>query len=143
MRQRGSKLAKNGQSATVALSSAVLDRKLVRGPGPMPRPARTTDRRHAAQAARGRSAQPRERGQFARPAGRKATNNSNPEVIVDFPEFRAVLDRELDAIEAYLGASLDEVLGSIQPPLARRHHGGVLCCGSENADIFGAAISGC
>jgi hypothetical protein len=79
----------------------------------MPRPARTTDRRHAAQAARGRSAQPRERGQFAGPAGRKATNNSNPEVIVDFPEFPAVLDRELDAIEAYLGASLDEVLGSV------------------------------
>jgi len=112
MRQRGSKLAKNGQSATVALSSAVLDRKLVRGPGPMPRPARTTDRRHAAQAARGRSAQPYERGQFAGPAGRKATTN-NPEVIVDFPEFPAVLDHELDAIEAYLGASLDEVLGSV------------------------------
>ncbi len=112
MRQRGSKLAKNGQSATVALSSAVLDRKLVRGPGPI-RPARTTDRRHAAQAARGRSAQSHERGQFAGPAGRKATNNSNPEVIVDFPEFPGVLDRELDAIEAYLGASLDEVLESV------------------------------
>jgi hypothetical protein len=29
------------------------------------------------------------------------------------PEFPAVLGRELDAIEAYLGASLDEVLGSV------------------------------
>jgi hypothetical protein len=29
------------------------------------------------------------------------------------PELPAVLDRELDAIEAYLAASLDEVLGSM------------------------------
>jgi hypothetical protein len=28
-------------------------------------------------------------------------------------EFAAVLDRELDAIEAYLGTSLDEVLGNM------------------------------
>ena len=113
MRQRGSKLAKNGQSATVALSSAVLDRKLVRGPGPMPRPARTADRGHAAHAGRRRGAQSGGRGQLFGPAGRKATNNSNPKVNVDWPEFPAVLDRELDAIEAYLGASLDEVLGSM------------------------------
>jgi hypothetical protein len=113
MRQRGSKLAKNGQSATVALSSAVLDRKLVRGPGHLLRPARTADRGQAAHAGRRRGAQPRGRGQFAGPAGRKGTDNSNPEVIVDLPEFPAVLDRELDAIEAYLGASLDEVLGNM------------------------------
>jgi hypothetical protein len=48
----------------------------------------------------------------AGPAGPKAANN-DPEVIVDFPEFAAMLDRELNAIETYLGASLDEVLGSM------------------------------
>jgi hypothetical protein len=35
---------------------------------------------------------------------------SGPEVTDDLPEFTAVLDRELDAIEVYLGASLDEIL---------------------------------
>ena len=35
---------------------------------------------------------------------------SGPDVTDDFPEFAAVLDRELDAIEVYLGASLDEML---------------------------------
>jgi hypothetical protein len=96
-----------------ALNSAVLDRKLVRGPGHLPRPARTADRGHAAHAGRRRGAQSGSRGQLFGPTGRKATNNGNPKVIVDFPEFAAVLDRELDAIEAYLGASLDEVLGSM------------------------------
>jgi hypothetical protein len=95
-----------------AFSSAVLDRKLVRGPGHLPRSAPTPDRGHAAHAVRRRSAQSGGGGQLFGPAGRKTTTN-NPEVIVDFPEFAAVLDRELDAIEAYLGASLDEVLGSI------------------------------
>ena len=95
-----------------ALSSAVLDRKVVRGPRHLPRPARAADRGHAAHAGRRRGAQSDGGGQLFGPAGRKATTN-NPEVIVDFPEFAAVLDRELDAIEAYLGASLDEVLGSM------------------------------
>jgi hypothetical protein len=119
MRQRGSNLAKNGQSATVALSSAVLDRKLDRGPGPMPRPARAADRGHAAHAGRRRGAQSGGRGQLFGPAGRKATNNSNPKVNVDLPEFPAVLDRELDAIEAYLATSLDEVLGSMGEDTAK------------------------
>lgn len=35
------------------------------------------------------------------------------------PEFPAVLDRELDAIEAYLGTSLDEVLGSMGEDTAK------------------------
>ena len=96
----------------VASTSAVLDRKLVRGPRHLPRPARTADRGHAAHAGRRRGAPSGGRGQLFGPAGRKATTN-NPEVIVDLAEFAAVLDRELDAIEAYLGASLDEVLGSM------------------------------
>jgi hypothetical protein len=95
-----------------ALSSAVLDRKVVRGPRHLPRPARAADRGHAAHAGRRRGAQSGGRGQLFEPAGRKATTN-NPKVNVDFPELPAVLDRELDAIEAYLGASLDEVLGSM------------------------------
>ncbi|MFZ0149520.1 MAG: hypothetical protein WAM72_14510 [Xanthobacteraceae bacterium] len=35
------------------------------------------------------------------------------------PEFPAVLDRELDAIEAYLATSLDEVLGSMGEDTAK------------------------
>jgi hypothetical protein len=42
-------------------------------------------------------------------AGTKAT--IGPDVSDDFPEFVVVLDRELDAIEAYLGACLNEMLG--------------------------------
>lgn len=41
------------------------------------------------------------------------TNITGPEVTDDFPEFAAVLDRELDAIEAHLGACLDEMLGGM------------------------------
>ena len=94
-----------------ASTSAVLDRKLVGGPGHMPRLAHAADRRHSAYAARYRGAQSGERGQLAGPVGAKASHN--PEVIVDFPEFAGVLDRELDAIESYLGAFLDELLGSM------------------------------
>jgi hypothetical protein len=138
MRQRGSKLAKNGQSATVALSSAVLDRKLVRGPRHLPRPARTADRGHATHAGRRRGAQSGGRGQLFGPAGRKAINNSNPKVNVDLPEFPAVLDRELDAIEAYLAASLDEVLGnmgSAKEDTATRRRGTGLARAHPNVTI--------
>jgi hypothetical protein len=79
----------------------------------MPRPAQAADRRHSAHAGRHRSAQSGGTLQLAGPASSKATCNTNPEVIVDFPEFAGVLDRELDAIETYLGASLDELLGSM------------------------------
>ena len=41
------------------------------------------------------------------------TNITGLEVTDDFPEFAAVLDRELDAIEAHLGACLDEMLGGM------------------------------
>jgi hypothetical protein len=50
---------------------------------------------------------------LARPVGAKVTNITGPEVTDDFREFAAVLDRELDAIEAYLGACLDEMLGGM------------------------------
>ena len=36
-----------------------------------------------------------------------------PRVLDDFPTLLPVLDRELEVIETYLGASLDELLGSI------------------------------
>ena len=42
-------------------------------------------------------------------AGPRAT--SGPGITDDFPEFVAVLDRELEAIEAYLGACLNAMLG--------------------------------
>ena len=113
-----------------ASTSAVLDRKLVRGPGHMPRPAQPADRRHGAHAGRRRGAQSGDRGQLAGPAGPKAANN-DPEVIVDFPEFAGVLDRELDAIESYLGAFLDELLGSMhrkeEPPGNRVGAGSFRC----------------
>jgi hypothetical protein len=96
-----------------ASTSAVLDRKLVGGPEHMPRSAQAADRRHSAHAGRHRSAQSGGTLQLAGLASSKATRNTNPEVIVDFPEFAGVLDRELDAIESYLGAFLDEVLGSM------------------------------
>ena len=102
-----------------ASTSAVLDRSSLRGPRHLARPARTADRGHAAHAGRRRGAQSGGRGQLFGPAGRKATNNSNPKVNVDLPEFPAVLDRELDAIEAYLATSLDEVLGSMGEDTAK------------------------
>ena len=67
----------------------------------------------------GRIAGPRaadlRRGPLAGPIDLKATKiaGPDPDVVDDFPELAAVRDGELDVIEAYLGACLDEVLGSI------------------------------
>jgi hypothetical protein len=44
-------------------------------------------------------------------AGPKAT--IGPDITDDLPEFVAVLDRELDAIEAYLAAALEEMFGCL------------------------------
>jgi hypothetical protein len=64
-----------------------------------------------ARAARGHGDQSLDRDRSAGPAGPKATNITGPEVTDDFQEFVAVLEGELDAIEAYLGACLNEMLG--------------------------------
>jgi hypothetical protein len=91
--------------------SAVVARKPAHAPGHTRRYTRTDDRRRAA--GRGLGAQSADKGQSAWPAGATATNIAGPKVTDDFPEFAAVLDRELDAIETYLGARLDEMLGGM------------------------------
>jgi hypothetical protein len=48
---------------------------------------------------------------LALPADPKAAGVAGPNVTDDFPKFVPVPDRELDVIETYLGASLEEVLG--------------------------------
>jgi hypothetical protein len=98
-----------------ASRSAVVPRKLVPGPGRIAGPARAADLRKAAHAPRGHDVQPFDRGPLAGPMGLKTTKiaENDPDVIDDFPELAAVRDGELDVIEAYLGACLDEVLGSI------------------------------
>ena len=91
--------------------SARVPPNLVRKPGQTRRSARTADRRRAAHAARGHGDQLVDRGRSAAPAGPNATNNAARQVTDDFPKSVAVLDRELDAIETYLGACLNEMLG--------------------------------
>jgi hypothetical protein len=86
-----------GQKATAI--SGVFDRKFVREPGHARRSVRTTD------SAKNHGDQFLDKGRSARP--------NVPEVIDDLPECAAVLNRELDAIEAYLGAYLDQMLGDV------------------------------
>ena len=68
------------------------------------------DRRRATHAARGHGDQLLDRGRSAAPDGPNATDIAARQVTDDFPESVAVLDSELDAIETYLGASLEEML---------------------------------
>ena len=57
----------------------------------------------------------------ARALRRGAASNIGPQVIIDFPEAPALPERELDAIETYLGRALDQLLeglgGSYPEPL--------------------------
>lgn len=101
-----------------ASASARMDRKLVRGPGHKPpgqarRSARTAGVRQTARAAAGHRDQPLNRGQSAGHAGTRTTSVTGPQVTDDIPESAAVLDRELDAIEVYLGTLLEEALGRL------------------------------
>lgn len=93
--------------------STVVARKPVHAPGCMPRPARTGHVRRATSAARDPVAQSADRGRCDGQVGRAAADNTNAEVTDDFPEFAAVLDRELNTIETYLGACLDEMLADM------------------------------
>jgi hypothetical protein len=88
----------------VASTSARVYRKLVRELWHTRRSARTAARQGLAHAPRNRGGQSLGRSLLG--AGSKATD-----VTDDFPEFVAVLDRELEAIEVYLGACLNEMLG--------------------------------
>lgn len=96
-----------------ASTSGVLDRKLAREPGHVRRLAGRSRPRQATRNARGHRDQSLDKGLSAGRAGSRTTNIPSPEVSDDFPDFAAVLDRELDAIEAYLGACLDEMLGGM------------------------------
>jgi len=96
-----------------ATSARVVERKPVRGLGHTRRSSGTTRLQQADHASSGDSYQSLDKDQSAGPIGPISTNITGPEVTDDLPELAAVLDRELDAIEAYLGASLEEMLGQL------------------------------
>jgi hypothetical protein len=98
----------------VASTSQRAHRKLDRSLGKTRRSAKMADRRGLATAPRGGADQFFGRARAAGPAGSKPNSMSGPDVTDDLPEFAAALDRELDAIETYLGASLDEMLGRLK-----------------------------
>ena len=52
-----------------------------------------------------------DKASFTGPAGVRVADTTALKVTDDFPEIPAVLDRELGAIETFLGALLDEMLG--------------------------------
>jgi hypothetical protein len=91
--------------------SAVVAQNLARRPGRRPRCGRTADLQHLAHAARAHRADSLDKASFTVPAGAKATDITALKVTDDFPEIPTVLDRELGAIETFLGALLDEILG--------------------------------
>jgi len=96
-----------------ASTSTRVDRKLVRGLGHARASGRTAHLGQVAQAGRGLSDRSHDRDLSAGPIGPIAPNFTDPEVIDNLPKFPAVPDRELDAIETYLGASLEEILGRL------------------------------
>jgi hypothetical protein len=61
--------------------------------------------------AHGPNAQRRRNSELARPIRRDAVTWAGPVVVDDFPQEIPITRRELDVIETYLGALLDEALG--------------------------------
>jgi hypothetical protein len=59
----------------------------------------------------GPNAQRRRNSELARPIRLDAVTGAGPVVVDDFPQEIPITRRELDVIETYLGALLDEVLG--------------------------------
>jgi hypothetical protein len=76
-----------------------------------PRCGKTADLQHLARAACADRARSLDKAPFSGPAGARAADITALKVTDDFPEIPAVLDRELGAIETFLGALLDEMLG--------------------------------
>ena len=74
-------------------------------------PARIADRSKSLHAARSRAA--RLRGRIPRPAEQKLKGIATLKVEDDFPNFVAVLDRELETLETYLGPSLGQLFGDM------------------------------
>lgn len=91
--------------------SAVAAQKLARQPGRTSRAARTADLQQPARAAGAHRVRSPTNVSFTGPASAQATDITALKVTDDFPEIPAVLDRELGAIETFLGALLDEMLG--------------------------------
>jgi hypothetical protein len=87
--------------------SAVMAQKLAR----RPRCGKTADLQHLARRACAHRAPSLDKASFTGPAGARAADTTALKVTDDFPEIPAVLDRELGAIETFLGALLDEMLG--------------------------------
>ena len=85
--------------------SARVDRKFILGPKHARRSAKTANPQEVGHAARSRN-----RGLTA-PIGFKLSKIL--QVTDDFPVLIPVLDRELDTIETYLGASLEQLLGPL------------------------------
>src|SRR5207248_2623933 len=71
----------------------------------------------------GPNAQRRRNSELARPIRRDAVTWAGPVVVDDLPQEIPITRRELDVIETYLGALLDEALGAPESlehqPLAR------------------------
>jgi hypothetical protein len=59
----------------------------------------------------GPSAQRRRNSELTRPARRDAITWASPIAVDDFPQQIPITRRELDVIETYLGALLDDTLG--------------------------------
>lgn len=92
--------------------SAVVAQKRAHRPGRRPRCGRTADLQHLAHAACTHRAHSLDKASFAGPAGAKATDITALKVTDDFPEIPTVLNGEVGAIETFLGALLDEILGA-------------------------------
>jgi hypothetical protein len=74
--------------------------------------------RHEGAQHRARAAKIRRRKPFpTRQTDPDATGfeETNPHVVDDLPQATRVVERELDAIETYLGLLLDEILGQREP----------------------------
>jgi hypothetical protein len=74
-------------------------------------PARLAERSKSSHAARSCAA--RLRGRIPRQAEQKLGGIANLKVVDDFPNSVAVLDRELETLETYLGPSLDQLFGDM------------------------------
>jgi hypothetical protein len=74
-------------------------------------PAQLAERSKSLLAARSRAA--KLRGRIPRQAEQKLGGIANLKVLDDFPNSVAVLDRELETLETYLGPSLGQLFGDM------------------------------
>jgi hypothetical protein len=72
---------------------------------------RSATLRQTIRASRGKAAPSAERGRSVQRLGLEVAIAAGPKVTDDFPDLLAVSDSELEAIEAYLSAPIEELLG--------------------------------